>query len=135
MPETGSCLCGRVKYEIANTPVITGVCHCKNCQRQAGSAFSTIAGVPFAEFTLTEGKPKLYVDGDTKSGNKVERWFCGDCGSPIYSVIDSQPDSIFLKTGTMDETSAFTPQFHAWCDTKQHWVELSDDVPQIATQG
>ena len=24
-----------------NAPAMTGVCHCKNCQRQAGSAFST----------------------------------------------------------------------------------------------
>lgn len=134
MSETGSCLCGAIKYELENTPAMTGVCHCKNCQRQAGSAFSTLAGVPKNEFKLTAGEPKLYVDGDTKSGNQVERWFCGNCGSPIYSALGSQPDNIFLKTGTMDDTSAFNPQFHVWCDTKQNWVDLKDGVPQMATQ-
>ena len=135
MSETGGCLCGAIRYELENTPAMTGVCHCKNCQRQAGSAFSTLAGVPKSEFKITAGTPKLYVDGDTKSGNTVERWFCGDCGSPIYSALGSQPDSVFLKTGTMDDTSAFNPQFHVWCDTKQNWVDLQEGVPQMATQG
>ena len=33
---TGQCLCGDIKYTIAAEPVMAGVCHCKNCQRQAG---------------------------------------------------------------------------------------------------
>ena len=113
MSVTGQCLCGAIKYEIDNPPAMTGVCHCKNCQRQAGSAFSTLAGVPKAEFHLS-GEPKLYQDGDTASGNTVERYFCGNCGSPIYSALPSQPDQIFLKTGTMDDTSGFKPMFHVW---------------------
>ena len=134
MAHTGGCLCGAIKYTLDSAPAMTGVCHCKNCQRQAGSAFSTLAVVPSEQFKFTNGEPKLYVDGDTKSGNKVERYFCGDCGSPIYSALGSQPEQIFLKTGTMDETSGFKPQFHVWCDTKQNWVELEEGVPQMATQ-
>jgi hypothetical protein len=134
MSATGRCLCGEIKYEIGAAPSMTGVCHCKNCQRQAGSAFSTLAGVPVSDFNLTSGLPKLYKDSDTSSGNTVERYFCGNCGSPIYSVISSQPDTIFLKTGTMDDTSSFTPQFHAWCESKQNWVSLEEGVPQMGTQ-
>lgn len=134
MSVTGQCLCGQVKYKIANAPSVAGVCHCKNCQRQAGSAFSTIAGVPRADFSFTSGEPKLYRDGDTKSGNTVDRYFCGNCGSPIYSALQGTPDTFYLKTGTMDDTSGFQPQFHVWCDTKQNWVELAEGVPQMATQ-
>jgi hypothetical protein len=123
-----------VKYEVKNSPTVTGVCHCKNCQRQAGSAFSTLAGVPRSEFTFTAGSPKLYRDSDTSSGNTVERYFCGTCGSPIYSAIPSQPDTLFLKTGTLDDTSSFKPQFHVWCDSKQNWVKLEAGVPALARQ-
>jgi hypothetical protein len=42
---------------------------------------------------------------------------------------------LFLKTGTLDETDGFAPQFHVWCDSKQNWVELAEGVPQMATQG
>jgi hypothetical protein len=134
MTISGQCLCGEIKYQLENPPSMSGVCHCKNCQRQAGSAFSTIAGVAIADFSITSGKPKLYADSDTKSGNSVERFFCGNCGSPIYSALSSQTEMVYIKTGTLDDTSSFTPQFHVWCDTKQNWVELDKDVPQIATQ-
>ena len=134
MAHTGQCLCGAIRYEFDGDPAMTGVCHCRNCQRQAGSAFSTLAGVPKSSFRFTAGEPKLYRDSDTASGNTVERYFCGNCGSPIYSAIPDQPDMVFLKTGTLDDTSGFQPQFHVWCDTKQNWVSLDEGVPAIPRQ-
>ena len=133
MAFTGRCLCGAISYEFDDAPAIAGVCHCKNCQRQAGSAFSTLAGVAKADLRIA-GEPKRYVDADTASGNQVERYFCGACGSPIYSALPSQPDTVFLKTGTLDDTSFFKPAFHVWCSTKQDWVDLPEGVPQIPTQ-
>lgn len=135
MSLTGHCLCGAITYEIDNPPTTSGICHCKNCQRQAGSAYSTLAIVPKAEFRFTSGKPKLYQDKDTDSGNPVERHFCENCGSPIYSALDSMPDVVILKSGTLDDTSSFTPQFQAWCDSKQSWVQLQDGVPAMAKGG
>ena len=129
MALTGRCLCGSIQYEIDSEPTMTGICHCKNCQRQAGSAFSTLAGVPRAEFRFTSGAPKLYADGDTKTGNTVERWFCDTCGSPIYSGVESAPDTWFLKAGTLDDTSNWTPRFQTWCDSKQDWITLEEGVP------
>jgi hypothetical protein len=38
---------------------------------------------------------------------------------------------VFLKTGTMDDTTAFTPQFNVWCSTKQNWVDLPQGVPAM----
>ena len=134
MAHSGGCLCGAVRYEMDNAPAVTGVCHCKNCQREAGSTFSTLAAVPRAEFRFTRGEPKLYEDKDTESGNAVARYFCGNCGSPIYSALPAQADTVYLKTGTLDDTSGFTPQFHAWCDSKQAWVQLEEGVPTMATQ-
>jgi hypothetical protein len=131
---TGHCLCGEIQFEISRDPLMAGVCHCKNCQRQAGSAFSTLWGVPKEAFTFVTGEPKLFADTATDSGNTVERYFCGNCGSPIYSVVPGQPDVMFLKTGTLDDTAGFTPQFHVWCDSKQNWVELGDSVPTMAKQ-
>jgi hypothetical protein len=133
MAITGQCLCGEITYELAAAPVMTGICHCKNCQRQAGSAFSTLAGVAKDAFSIS-GTPKLYQDKETDSGNAVERYFCGTCGSPIYSALPGQPDMLYLKSGTLDDTSDFTPQFHAWCDSKQQWVDIPDSVPSMGKQ-
>jgi len=131
MSLTGQCLCGVITYELKNPPAMTGVCHCKNCQRQAGSAFSTLAGVAKTDFVLNSGQMKVYRDSETDTGNTVERHFCGECGSPIYSAVPDSPDVLFIKTGTMDDTSSFTPQFHVWSSSKQDWVELEDGVPAM----
>ena len=91
-------------------------------------------GAWLERFQLTGATPKCYVDADTSSGSAVERHFCGDCGSPIYSIVPGSPDSLFLKTGTLDDTGDFEPQFHVWCDSKQRWVDIPDGQPQMATQ-
>ena len=131
---TGQCLCGEIKYEIEGEPLAAGVCHCKNCQRQTGTAFSTLWGVPRASLKFTAGEPKLYRDGNTDSGDTIERWFCGNCGSPLYSAIPSQPDVAYLKTGTLDDTTSFSPQFHVWCRSKQIWVDIPEGVPAMEKQ-
>lgn len=134
MPTTGSCLCGAIRYHLDDAPSLMGVCHCRNCQRQAGSAFSTLAGATAGSLHFDAGEPTCYEDRDTDSGNLVRRYFCGTCGSPIYSALDGQPDMVFLKAGTLDDTSTFKPQFHVWCDSKQNWVELDEGVPALPRQ-
>ena len=133
MGRSGSCLCGEITYQIPEKSMMEAVCHCKNCQKQAGSAFSTLAGIKKSDFKLI-GKPKLFVDKATDSGASVERYFCGTCGSPIYSALPSQPDVIYLKTGTLDDTSEFKPSIHVWAGTKQNWVEINESLPQLQKQ-
>ena len=49
-------------------------------------------------------------------------------------MIPDQPDTMFVKTGTLDDTSSFVPQFHVWCDSKQNWITLDEGVPAIPRQ-
>ena len=133
MGRSGSCLCEAITYQIPESSLMEAVCHCKNCQKQAGSAFSTLAGIKKSDFRLV-GEPKLFVDKATDSGAPVERYFCGICGSPIYSALPSQPDVIYLKTGTLDDTSEFKPSIHVWAGTKQNWVEIDESLPQLQKQ-
>jgi len=135
MPEhTGQCLCGDVKYAISADPAMSVVCHCKNCQRQAGSAFSTIWAVPKAAVTFSGTSAKCYEDKTSESGGVVERYFCGECGSPIYSGLSAQPDMMYIKTGTLDNADDFIPALHLWADSKQPWVDIPADIPTLAKQ-
>ena len=129
MIATGKCLCGIVKYELKSSPLTSGVCHCKNCQRSGGSAFSTVAAVNKNDLVIIEGELKLYSDSDTDSGDTVQRFFCDKCGSPIYSAVPSTPDIFYLKLGSMDDTSYFSPEFHVFCGSKQNWVQLGETIP------
>jgi hypothetical protein len=96
---TGSCLCGQVQYAANADPAIIAVCHCRNCQKQTGTAFSVIVGVPKSTFSI-QGKLKTFRDtGD--SGRAVERSFCQECGSPIITDVAAMPELTFIKAGTL----------------------------------
>lgn len=127
---TGGCLCGDVRYEVTGDPVGTYVCHCTHCQRQAGSAFSIIIGVPEAALAVT-GETRSYADSG-ENGGAVERQFCPRCGSPLFSLVGSTPGLVWVKAGTLDDTSALKPAAQLWTRSRQPWVEIAG-VPGFET--
>ena len=129
MVMTGKCLCGAVKYTIEGDIQMSGVCHCKNCQRQAGSAYSVLFAVADDQIEIS-GELTTYED-HADSGNVVHRHFCGTCGSPVKTSLPSQPGMTYIKAGTLDDTSVLNPQIHFWTDSKQNWVTVDENVPQM----
>jgi hypothetical protein len=127
---TGRCLCGQIRYTVNADPAIIAVCHCKNCQKQTGSAFSLIVGIPRSTISI-QGKLKTFCDiGD--SGQVVERNFCPECGSPIISNVAVMPELTFIKAGTLDDTSWLDPKMHIYCDSAQRWSLISEDCQKFA---
>ncbi|TAL03076.1 MAG: GFA family protein [Rhodospirillaceae bacterium] len=125
----GGCLCGAVRYQISGKPVATAVCHCKNCQKQSGTAFSIVFSVKAKELSV-DGALSTFEDVGS-SGAPVLRKFCGKCGSPILSEIAALSHLRFIKAGTLDDTSWLKPQIHIWCDSAQSWVERDPALPQF----
>ena len=70
-----SCLCGQINLTISSEPMMTGVCHCKNCQKQTGSAFSTLEGFPLSDIDFGDSELSMYEDSATESGSIVKRFF------------------------------------------------------------
>lgn len=121
-PMTGGCLCGAVRYVAEGEPLMQAVCHCKNCQRQAGSGWSMIIALPLDAVAIT-GEVTTYTDHGS-SGGEVLRQFCPTCGSPVFTRVPAQPGWIFIKAGSLDDTSVFNPQIQFWTASKQHWIDL-----------
>ena len=134
LPITGGCLCGAVRYSMDAEPVAMAVCHCRNCQKQAGSALSVIAVFPRASLSL-EGTPKVYEDEGT-SGQAVYRNFCPNCGSPVLTDTPGakEGDIIFIKAGTLDDVSILKPTTHYWTKSAQPWFKLPDDAELLVTE-
>ena len=132
----GGCLCGAVRYSSDDDPLNQTICHCKHCQKQAGSAFSLVVAV-FRHGLDVQGELAIYEDvGD--SGQAVLRKFCAKCGSPVLSDLVAVPDVVFVKAGTLDDTSWLKPDAHIWADSKQQWLSVSEDLqtfPKNPTMG
>jgi hypothetical protein len=131
---TGGCLCGNIRYTIDAEPIAVAACHCKNCQRQAGSALSIIAVFPRPSLHL-EDTPKVYTDRGT-SGQDVYRNFCPNCGSPVLTDTPGakEEDIIFIKAGTLDDTSILNPTTHYWTKSAQPWFQLPDDAELLVQE-
>jgi len=126
----GGCLCGQVRYSANAEPALIAVCHCKNCQKQAATAFSVVVAIPKSAMSI-QGQLKTYQDrGD--SGQPVRRNFCPECGSPITSDVAVMPDLTFIKAGTLDDTSWLDPKMHVYCDSKQHWTPIPEGSEKFA---
>jgi hypothetical protein len=37
----------------------------------------------------------------------------------------------FVRVGTLDNPNLLKPGIHIYTSTKQHWLKLSDDVPNL----
>lgn len=122
-PMTGGCLCGQIRYSAETEPIVTAICHCKNCQKQAGTAFSVVVGMTSSALSV-QGSLKTFNDVGA-SGRSAYRRFCPECGSPILTEVDVMPGLVFLKAGTLDDTSWLCPTMQMWCDSAQPWVSLA----------
>ena len=119
---SGSCLCGGVHYSADAEPAFVGVCHCNDCQRFTGSAFSTVVAVPSSALQVTGTLKSFSKQGD--SGKLIHRRFCPECGSGIVDDADALPGISMLNAGTLDDRSWLAPQSEVYCDSAQPWVHL-----------
>ena len=126
----GGCLCGKVRYTSTADPVMTAVCHCKDCQKQAGTAFSVIVAVPKGTLSIA-GPLKTFSDKGS-SGKSVHRNFCPDCGSPITTDVEALPDLVFIKAGTFDDTSSLAPTMEIFCSSAQPWTSRENKMQKFA---
>jgi hypothetical protein len=126
----GGCLCGQVRYTAKADPVFVGVCHCKNCQKQTGTAFSVLVGVPKSSLSI-RGKIKTFHDTGG-SGKPVQRNFCPECGSPVFTDAAVIADVAFIKAGTIDDTTWIEPKMHIYCDSKERWTPIPEGSKQFA---
>lgn len=122
---TGSCLCGAVRYRVADEFAYAFNCHCSQCRRATGSAFKPFAGVLREKLTLLQGGDALLRYGDATTHDV----HCGKCGSLLYSDIGTGP-YLHVTLGTLLEAPSLKPTAHIFVGSKAPWHEITDDLPR-----
>lgn len=117
----GRCLCGSISYVGDADPILTGVCHCRDCQRQTGTAASVVVAVPAGSLQIRGDTLTSVATVGEEHGTNTNRHFCGACGSPIVSRVDAMPDIEFIKAGTLDDASWLAPTIEFYCRSAQPW--------------
>ncbi len=128
----GRCLCGRLTYRCDGEPLVTVICHCKDCQRQTGSAFSIFVVVPRATLHVGGDTLATYVTVGADSGEERQRQFCSKCGSPVVTLLAEQPELAVIKAGTLNDPSWLSPTLEVWCGSAQPWLAPLENGRRLA---
>ena len=132
MTTAGKCLCGQITVSVPKEAISphanTGICHCKNCCQSSGSLGSISAIIPESNVQI-EGQPKVYQDTNTDSGKAVQRFFCGNCGSPIYSTSPNMPGIRVVRLPLFD--SIPKPAMELFCKSMPSWSKPIEGTKQF----
>jgi hypothetical protein len=124
----GGCACGEARYRLRSTPLFVHCCHCKDCQRQTGTAFVLNALVESDRVDLLSGQTTL-LRMPTDSGKPHDVARCPTCGTAVWSHYGGFTALTFLRVGTLDEPSSLPPDVHIYTRSKLPWIALPSDVP------
>jgi hypothetical protein len=125
---TGGCACGAIRYDVSGEPSAMFRCHCRDCQRAGGGAFSPVVYFPRAKFRLLSGSLKHYHT-PSLSGGENKRGFCPECGSRISG--GESDDGIGIMASSLDDPSQFTPKTDIFTADVQPWDFLDPDATKF----
>ena len=123
-PVTGGCGCGAVRFEVTEPLVSARYCHCTRCQRRTGTAASASAAVAPGSFHVVQGEDRL---GVWRPEGGHEKWFCGDCGSALFTRNRDDPSEIGVRLGAIDGDPGVRPSIRQFVAYAASWESIPDD--------
>jgi hypothetical protein len=132
MKVTGKCLCGAVRWESSELPVVARVCWCRDCQYLGAGSGTVSACFRTAAFKLVGNMTDFASFSD--SGNRMHRRFCADCGTPLSSEAEARPHLIFVRVGTFDEPNLASPAMTIWTSSAPPWACIDKELPRVEKQ-
>ena len=128
MTYTGQCLCGGVTVKIGGEPIGTRQCWCRDCQYIASG--SATVNVLFPEDAVAFSGRIGRLRSTADSGNTVERGFCPDCGSQMFSrTAEPAGQPIRIRAGTLDNREIMPPSAIIWAASAPSWAVFDPALP------
>ena len=129
VPYSGGCACGSIRYAGMREPVAMINCHCRDCQLSSGAPFASGIVVMTVDLEIS-GTPKAYAVS-ASSGGMATRSFCSDCGTPLFTQSDANPQFTSIRFPSLDDASDFKPMLDIYTASAQQWVCLDKAIPQF----
>lgn len=123
----GSCLCGKVKFEISGEPYSLSYCHCSRCRKAAGIYSAVLIGKA-GDLRITHGEDFI-AKTDPGSDWKFERCFCRECGTSLGDLATG--DIYVVAASALDDDPGIRPSAHIHTASKPDWYEINDDLKKF----
>ena len=121
---TASCRCGQLKATATGDPVRVSVCHCLDCQKRTGSAFSAQARWPAEQVDdRRHSRRPGPISPTAATGSPIIS--APTAGRPSITVIEGKFDGLVaIPLGAFDDPYFLKPRFSVWEERKHDWVEI-----------
>lgn len=123
---SAQCYCGAVKAQFHAAPKSVIHCHCGQCRRLSGAAFTTWVSFPELAMELA-GQESVSKFSATSN---VLRHFCTNCGSHVYTSDARAPEIVGVPAGAI-EGELPAPKAHYFVHHKAAWHPISDSLRQF----
>ena len=120
----GSCLCGGVRFEVAQAFERTVMCHCTSCKRISGSVGTASGRVATDAIRVVEGRDLLTTYQPDEGTAKT---FCAVCGSNLFGGGWPESTSTSVRLSTLDDPFERKPEAHNFVRSVAAWETLPDD--------
>ncbi|MFW5501171.1 MULTISPECIES: GFA family protein [unclassified Maridesulfovibrio] len=116
MEHKGTCLCGKVSFEVEGDFENFYLCHCERCRKDSGSAHAANLFSSTAELRWLSGEEYVRVfdlEGHIKS-------FCTNCGSALPNI-QMAGTLLVVPAGSLDSDVPIRPDGHIFYANKANW--------------
>jgi hypothetical protein len=120
---TARCHCGDLELACEGEPAKVSMCHCDDCQRRTGSAFSVAVFYDRDKVRLVRGAPRQY-ERPSASGFPVVFHFCPRCGANTHWSPARMPERIGVALGAFADPNFPAPEQSVWTHDKHAWLIL-----------
>ena len=124
LPLKGSCLCGRVLFEVTEDPVGASYCHCTRCQKRTGTAASINVRIVPGSLNILSGE-ELIRAYEPEDG--FPKFFCSACGSALWSRDPDDHEVKSVRLGVFDSDPGIRPEYRQFVAYAVPWEPLPDD--------
>lgn len=124
---SGGCLCGQVRYKVKSDPARMVNCHCDDCRKITGAAFSTNIFVNAEDIEMVQGTMSQF-EHVADSGSRRVKEFCANCGSQLFGYGTSRPGMKSIKVGSIDDASFVKPTANLYASRALPFSHIDDDL-------
>ncbi|QRI63554.1 GFA family protein [Shinella sp. PSBB067] len=115
---SGKCLCGQVRISVRGEPLRVGICHCMDCRKESGSAFTFYAVWPDGQFAR---------EGETAEFRGQR--FCPRCGARLFCADGREVE---VKLGILSQApTPLVPRYELWTRRREPWLRPVEGAEQF----
>ena len=131
-PVAGSCLCGGVRFEVAEPFESVSQCHCASCKKLSGGPGTVSGHAPSTAIRIVAGDRLVRTYQPAEGSAKT---FCVNCGSNLFGGGWPESETASVRLSALDTPPDGKPQRHIFVRSVAPWETVPDDgAPRFETR-